>query len=321
MRSSLYRGIAATAPVNSFDESGDAGVAVDAHHHLWSPDDPGQQWLDEPALAPIRRRFDVTELHQAVGAGVAGRPVAATVVVQSVARVDETVHLLATAAGDDLIAAVVGWVDLTGDVPTQIGRLRAGSGGELLRGIRHLVQDEPDPRWLLRDDVLAGLHAVADAGLPYDVLVRPGQLPAAVELSRRVPTLRLVLDHAGKPDLATRDLNGWSRDVQALAGAEQAVCKVSGLVTQANHRDWSVADLRPAWDLVLDAFGPRRLLFGSDWPVCLLAGSWERWAAAAAELVAQLSAEEADAVLASTATDTYRLRNDVTDEAPADRQY
>jgi L-fuconolactonase len=290
-----------------------ASGAVDAHHHLWNPSDPSQGWLSDPALAAIRRPFDVQDLHEAVRAGVAGRPVTATVLVQSVARTDESERLLATAADDDLVAAVVGWVDLTGDVPAQLERLQAGFGGRMLRGVRHLVQDEPDPRWLLREDVVAGLRALANADLPYDVLVRPPQLPAAVELARRLPELRLVLDHAGKPDLASGDLEDWSRDVRALARSEQVVCKVSGLVTEADHKRWSLADLRPAWDTVLDAFGPRRLLFGSDWPVCLLAASWERWAVTVAELLAPLSPHEVDAMLRTTATATYLL------DRPADR--
>jgi L-fuconolactonase len=281
--------------------------AVDAHHHLWNPSDPGQGWLADPALAAIRRRFDLQDLRDAVRGGVAGRTVTATVLVQSVARTDESERLLATAGDDDVVAAVVGWVDLTGDVPAQLERLQAGYGGHLLRGVRHLVQDEPDPQWLLREDVLVGLRALIDADLPYDVLVRPPQLPAAVELSRRLPALRLVLDHAGKPDLASGDLESWSRDVRDLARSEQVVCKVSGLVTEANHQRWSLADLRPAWHIVLDAFGPRRLLFGSDWPVCLLAASWDRWAAVVAELIAALSPDEADALLTTTATATYRL--------------
>jgi L-fuconolactonase len=310
LRSPVHRGIAAV--INSMSAVVASG-AVDAHHHLWTPSDPGQEWLADPALAAIRRPFDLRDLHEAVLASVAGRPVTATVLVQSVARTDESERLLATAAADDLVAAVVGWVDLTGDVPAQLERLQAGFGGRMLRGVRHLVQDEPDPRWLLREDVVAGLRALANADLPYDVLVRPPQLPAAVELARRLPELRLVLDHAGKPDLASGDLEDWSRDVRALARSEQVVCKVSGLVTEADHKRWSLADLRPAWDTVLDAFGPRRLLFGSDWPVCLLAASWERWAVTVAELLAPLSPHEVDAMLRTTATATYLL------DRPADR--
>jgi L-fuconolactonase len=230
--------------------------AVDAHHRLWNPSDPGQGWLADPALATIRGRFDLLDLHDAVGAGVAGRPVTATVLVQSVDRTDETERLLATAADDDLVAAVVGWKDLTGDVPTQLKRLRAGYGGHLLRGVRHLVHDEPDPRLWLREDVLAGLRALANVDLPCGLLVRPPQLSAAVERSRRLPGLRLVLDHAGKPDLASGDLEGWSRNARALARSEQVVCKVSGLITEADHQRWSLTDLFPAWETLLDAFGP-----------------------------------------------------------------
>jgi L-fuconolactonase len=308
LRSPVHRGIAA---VISSKGTVVVSGAVDAHHHLWNPSDPGQGWLTDPALAAIRRRFDLHDFHDAVHGGVAGRPVTATVLVQSVARTDESERLLVMAADDDLVAAVVGWVDLTGNVPAELERLRAGYGGRLLRGVRHLVQDEPDPEWLLREDVLRGLRSLANADLPYDVLVRPPQLPAAVELSRRLPGLRLVLDHAGKPDLASGDLEDWSRDLRALARSDHVVCKVSGLVTEADHQRWSLADLRPAWDTVLEAFGPRRLLFGSDWPVCLLAASWERWAATIAELITPLSPDEADAVLRSTATATYRLGGSV----------
>jgi L-fuconolactonase len=311
LRSPIHRGIAA---VISSKGAVVASGAVDAHHHLWNPTDPGQGWLADPALGAIRRRFDLLDLHDAIHAGVAGRPVSATVLVQSVARTDESERLLATAAEDDLVSAVVGWVDLTGDVPAQLERLRAGHGGHLLRGVRHLVQDEQDPQWVLREDVLAGLRALANADLPYDLLVRPPQLPVAVELSRRLPGLPLVLDHAGKPDLASGDLEGWSRDVRALARSDQVVCKVSGLTTEADRQRWSLADLRPAWDTVLAAFGPRRLLFGSDWPVCLLATSWERWAATVAELIAPLSPDEVDAVLRTTATTTYRLGDPVDED-------
>jgi L-fucono-1,5-lactonase len=302
--SPVHRGIAA---VTRSQDAVVAKGAVDAHHHLWNPSDPGQDWLADPALAVIRRRFDAHDLHDAVRAGIAGRPVTATVLVQSVARMDESERLLVTAANDDLVAGVVGWLDLTGDVSAQLERLRTGSGGRLLRGVRHLVQDELDPQWLLREDVLAGLRILANADVPYDLLVRPPQLPAAVALSRRLPALRLVLDHAGKPPLSSGDLETWSHDVRALARAERIVCKVSGLITEADYDRWSLADLRPAWDTLLDAFTPRRLLFGSDWPVCLLAGSWERWAVAMAELIAPLSPDEADAVLRTTATAAYRL--------------
>ncbi|RZS91659.1 putative TIM-barrel fold metal-dependent hydrolase [Motilibacter rhizosphaerae] len=280
---------------------------IDAHHHLWHPQDPGQEWLAEPGLERIRAPFGMQEFRSASTNGVGGVPVAGSVVVQSVATTEETAALLATAADDDLLAAVVGWVDLTGDVPAQLAALQSGPGGDALRGLRHLVQSEEDPRWLLRPDVLRGLRAVEDAGLAYDVLVRVHQLASAEELARTLPGLRLVLDHAGKPDLAGGELAGWRAGISRLAEHEGVVVKLSGLVTEADHAHWSPGDIAPAWDTLLEAFGPSRIAFGSDWPYCLLAATWERWAAVVAELVDPLSPTEQDQVLRATATTAYAL--------------
>ncbi|WP_336920985.1 amidohydrolase family protein [Aquipuribacter sp. SD81] len=293
------------------------GLAVDAHHHLWDPADPGQDWLREPGLEVLRRPYTPDDLREAARTGVAGRPLAAGVVVQSVPTLAETVALLTTAAGDPTVAAVVGWVDLTGDVPGQLERLRGGAGGGLLRGVRHLVQDEPDPRWLLRDDVLAGLGVLVAEGLAFDVVVRSHQLPAVAEVAGAVPGLRLVLDHAGNPevpvDAPARDhLTAWERDVRAVAARPGTVCKVSGLVTKIDtHR--SPEPLEAVWTVLLDAFGPDRLAWGSDWPVCLLARPYAEWAALAAGLVEPLPAAGRHAVLAGTAVRTY----DLPDPSPA----
>jgi L-fuconolactonase len=281
---------------------------VDAHHHLWDLARRPQAWLDEPVYAPIRRTFTLGDLRADATRSIAGRRLTTTVLVQCVTSSQETVELLALADQESLVGAVVGWADLSapaiGDV---VDRLRECPGGARLRSLRHIVQAETDPGWLQRPAVERGLTALATRGLGYDVLIRADQLPQAIRLAERLPELRLVLDHAGKPPIAGGGLAGWRRDLAAFAAHPQACCKVSGLVTEADHASWTTADIRPVWDLLLAAFGPDRLMFGSDWPVCLVAGGWNRWAGVVEELVGELSAAEQDAVLAGTATRFYRL--------------
>ncbi len=203
---------------------------------------------------------------------------------------------------------MVGWVDLTAPaVGDELDRLLAGPGGSFLRSLRSLVQGETDPDWLQRADVERGLAAVEKRGLGYDVLVRSHQLDQAIRLAERFPGLPQVLDHAGKPDLAGGELADWESRLRQLAEHSQVVCKVSGLITEADHEAWTIADIRPAWDVLLSAFGPDRLMFGSDWPVANLAGGWNRWAATVDELLEGCSADETSAILAGTATAFYRL--------------
>lgn len=286
----------------------DAQVLVDAHHHVWDLDIRPQAWLDEPAHEPIRRTFGTDDLGAAATATVAGRRLACTVLVQCVTSVDETREFLALADSDPLIGAVVGWADLTspaiGDV---LDALRAGPGGTHLRAVRHLVQGESDAAWLQQPSVERGLRAVGERGLGYDLLIRSHQFPQAIRLAERLPDLPLVLDHAGKPPIARQDLDDWERGVRRLAAHPQVRCKVSGLVTEADHEKWTVDDIRAVWEVLLEVFGPDRLMFGSDWPVCVLAGGWNRWAATVEELLAGFSAAETEAVLAGTATTFYRL--------------
>jgi L-fuconolactonase len=287
----------------------DTPELVDCHHHVWNLGHRPQPWLDEPGHEPIRRSFGTADLRTAATATVAGRRLECTVLVQCVTSVDETREFLALADSDPLIGAVVGWADLTspaiGDV---LDALRAGPGGTYLRAVRHLVQGESDAAWLQQPSVERGLRAVGERGLGYDLLIRSHQFPQAIRLAERLPGLPLVLDHAGKPPIARQDLDDWERGVRRLAAHPQVRCKVSGLVTEADHEKWTVDDIRPVWEVLLAAFGPDRLMFGSDWPVCVLAGGWNQWAATVDELLAGCSHSETDAVLAKTATDFYRLQ-------------
>ena len=285
-----------------------APVLIDAHHHLWDLDRRPQSWLDDPALASISRTFTSGDLRSTATRPIAGRHLHGTVAVQCMPDVPETEDLLALAEQEPLIEAVVGWADLTSPAIGEVlDRLLAGPGGAYLRSLRHLVQGETDPGWLQRPDVERGLAVAGDRGLSYDVLVRSHQLDQAVNVAERFPELPQVLNHAGKPNIAGHELADWRRQVQRLAAHEQVVCKLSGLITEADHDSWTTADIRPVWDVLITAFGPDRLMFGSDWPVANLAGGWNRWAAAVDELLTDCSQNEIHAVLAGTATAFYRL--------------
>ncbi|MFI9562806.1 amidohydrolase family protein [Streptomyces rishiriensis] len=294
----------------------DSRALVDAHHHVWDLDVRPQPWLEAPGHEPIRRTFGPQDLLSAATRPITGRRLTSTVVVQCIASVPETRDLLALADGDPLIGAVVGWADLTspavGDV---LDDLRSGPGGRYLRAVRHVVQGESDPHWLQRPYVERGLRAVGERGLGYDVLVRNHQLDQATRLTQRFPGLPQVLDHAGKPPIADGELADWASRLRLLAAHPQVVCKVSGLITEADHGKWTVDDIRPVWDVLLSAFGPDRLMFGSDWPVANLAGGWNRWAATVEELLDGCSGAEIHAVLAGTATAFYRLTPDTTKDA------
>jgi predicted TIM-barrel fold metal-dependent hydrolase len=276
---------------------------VDAHHHVWDLGVRDQDWITGLELAPIRRSFLLADYPgQAAG-------VTATVLVQTVTVPEETPELLALAADSDLIAGVVGWTDLAApDLADRIAALRDLPGGRKLVSIRHQVQSEPDPRWLLRPDVLRGLAAVAAAGLVYDLVITAGQVGAAAEAAAALPDLQFVLDHLGKPRISAGVLEPWAAGLRRLAAMPNTVAKLSGLVTEADWHDWRVADLRPFTDVTLDAFGPGRLMYGSDWPVCTLAASYQDVLAAARDLTSSLSPAERDAVFSGTAARTYRLR-------------
>ncbi|WP_406067799.1 amidohydrolase family protein [Micromonospora sp. NBC_01638] len=282
---------------------GRAGI-VDAHHHLWVRARHPQPWIDPVTMAAIDADFEPADL--APLARAAG--VSATVVVQSIASEAETVDLLTVAAEDTLVRGVVGWVDLTAaDVANRIGRLRAARGGERLVGIRHLVQGETDPAYLDRSDVRRGIAAVGAAGLVFDLLVRQHQLAMAARLAHDLPEVSFVLDHLGKPALGRPEMAEWSRDLRALAESPNTTAKLSGLVTEVPRSHWTPGDLRPVVEEALDAFGPDRLMFGSDWPVCLLASSYLRWVEALAELLGDHDGADRAPVWGDTARRVYGL--------------
>lgn len=281
----------------------DRPVRVDAHHHVWDLDRRPQPWtVDLPIL---RRSFGFDELAPQLRRAA----VDATVVVHTVDSPEETLELLALAAAEPLVAGVVGWFDLEADdLVDELTSARERPGGDRLVGARHQLQVEPDPGWLDRPAVRRGLRTLATSGLAYDVVVGPEQLARVARVVADLPDLRFVLDHAGKPPVARGDLADWSRDLRGLARLDNLAVKLSGLVTEASWEAWSVDDLRPVADTVLGAFGPARVMVGSDWPVCLLAHApYDVVMATTEELLAGLAPDDRAAVWGGTATDVYGL--------------
>ena len=276
---------------------------VDAHHHVWDLAVRDQPWIAGPSMAPIRRSFRVDDLRPSAHA--AG--VTATVLVQTVTDAAETPELLALAAADPLVAGVVGWTDLTNPaIPDELAGLAAAPGGRRLVGIRHQVQSEPDPDWLRRPEVIRGLRAVAAAGLGYDLVVLPHQIPAATYAATVVPGLTMILDHAGKPPVGRGNLDAWRAAIRAFAARPNTACKLSGLVTEAPPGA-PVTAFAPVADVILEEFGPDRVMFGSDWPVCLLARDYAGVVQLAQLLTAGLSDTERTAVFSSTAARLYGI--------------
>jgi L-fucono-1,5-lactonase len=281
---------------------------IDAHHHVWDLSVRAQPWLtgDQPwateeELTPLRRSFTVTDLASAsAGDGVRG-----TVVVQVLSDPAETADLLALAGADTLVRAVVGWADLTApDVGDQILAYRALPGGERLAGIRHPLLAEPDPEWLHRPAVRNGLRELGAAGLCFDLALFSHQLPLAVATARSVPSLTFVLDHLGNPAVEDAAADpAWAAAIGDLGRLDNVVCKLSG----AHTAPVSAARLRPHYEVALAAFGPSRLMFGSDWPVSSLTAPYHEIAGMYRELISGLSATERDSVLENNARRVYSL--------------
>jgi L-fuconolactonase len=272
-------------------------MRIDAHHHVWTLARGDYGWLT-PALAPIYRDFQLSDLapHLAA-AGIKG-----TILVQAAPTEAETRFLLDVADEADVVHGVVGWIDF--DAPDALARIDAVATRKLLVGLRPMVQDIADDDWLLGPHLAPLLAAMAANNLVFDALVLPRHVPRLRQVVPRHPDLQFVLDHFGKPHLATGDIAEWRGDIARLAEHPNVVCKLSGLVTEA-AKDWQVADLRQAVDHALGCFGPERMLWGSDWPVVDLAGGYEKWHAAAETLLADLSTDEKAAIFGGNAARVY----------------
>ena len=275
-------------------------MQIDSHQHFWN-----YSAADYPWIGAGMERLAGDHLPADLAAVAAPAGIRGSVAVQARQTVAESDWLLGLAANDPFIRGVVGWVDLRSErVDDDLARLAAH---ERFVGVRHVVQDEPDPRFLLGEAFVRGVGRLARHGLTYDLLLYPQQLPAAVELATRLPEQPFVLDHLAKPRIRTGEIDSWRRDIRALARHPHVCCKVSGLVTEAAWRGWKPAEFTPYLDTVLEAFGPSRLMFGSDWPVCLLAAEYADVVAIPREHFARLSPAEREEIWGGTATRFYGL--------------
>jgi L-fuconolactonase len=274
---------------------------IDAHHHIWDLSRRDQEWTKaSPAIHRSFLEADLSPLLLENG-------VDATVLVQTLNDSVETEEFLALAGASAVIRGVVGWLDLASkDVSDQLAALKSLPGGDRLVGVRHLVQDELDPTWLSQPHVREGLRHLGHAGLVFDLLVRQPQMDAAIDTVRSLPEVRFVLDHCGKPPIATGEMERWEAQIVELAAFDNVAVKLSGLVTEARP-NWNVDDLRPCADVVLSNFGASRVMFGSDWPVCLLTAAYPEVLDVARSLTAELNTSAIDSVFGGTALDWYGL--------------
>jgi L-fuconolactonase len=273
-------------------------MTIDSHQHFWRYDAAEYEWIDD-SMAAIRRDFLPPDAKREMdAAGVAG-----CVAVQARQTLEETRWLLDLAAQHPFIRAVIGWIDLQGDVDAQLASFAAAPA---LVGVRHILQAEDDG-FMRRPAFLAGIDRLAGAGLTYDILVFARQLPAAIEFARRFPRQRFVLDHLAKPDVRNSEFRQWQHNIAAMASLPNVCCKLSGLVTEADWQRWTPGQLRPYLDTALDAFGPDRLMIGSDWPVCLVAAQYSVALGLVRDAIGEYSVDEQQRILAGTAIDFWNL--------------
>ena len=276
-------------------------MKIDSHHHFWKYSAAEYGWIND-AMAALRRDFLPDDLRQEI----AHADMDGVVSVQARQTVGETEWLLSLAEKNAFIKGVVGWVPLAEPGVKKI--IEQFAARPKLRSVRHVVQGEPDDRFILGDDFNRGVAMLKDFGLAYDILIFERQLPPSIEFVDRHPKQVFVLDHIAKPRIKDNAIEPWKKNIRELARRGNVYCKVSGMVTEAEWKTWTEAQLRPYFDAVLEAFGPKRLMFGTDWPVCLAASSYERWVKVVSGFSSGLSAEEQAWLFGKTAIEAYRLR-------------
>lgn len=277
---------------------------IDAHHHFWhyTPEEYG--WIDD-SMSSLRRDFLPEDLLPEIQrCGMNG-----VISVQARQTLEETRWLLDLAAQHDFIRGVVGWAPLTeGNLQDILDPL---TQDQKLKGLRHVLQAEPDERYILRDDFNRGIELLKQRELVYDILVFERHLSHVIQFVKRHPDQVFVLDHIAKPRIRDGILSPWREQMCALAEFPNVFCKLSGMVTEADYRTWNEQDLQPYFDTVLNAFGPSRLLFGSDWPVCLAAASYQTWCAIVTKQIAALTQSQQAAIMGGTAARVYRLQEEI----------
>ncbi len=274
-------------------------MRIDAHQHFWRYDPVEYDWIG-PDMEVLRRDFLPREFEpQLRQAGFQG-----SILVQVRQSLEETRWMLELAARHPFVVGVVGWVDLSSpEASVQLDGFR----GSKLVGVRHIVQSEPDERFMLREAFLRGISLLEDRGLAYDILIFPRHLRVAAELAARFPGVRFVLDHAAKPEIRSGEIRDWGADLRGLASRPNVVCKLSGLVTEADWKTWTADGLRPYLDVAWEAFGPDRLLIGSDWPVCTVAADYGRAMDLVLDYLSGQPAAEQEAVCGGNARRLWNL--------------
>jgi L-fuconolactonase len=276
-------------------------MRIDSHHHFWNYSTDEYSWINDQ-MSVLRRDFGPTDLQAVMTDAKIDRVIS----VQARQTLEETTWLLELAKKHPFVAGVVGWVPLASD---RLGAvLDSLSGERKLKAVRHVVHDEPDDRFILGDAFNRGIAQLKPYDLVYDILIYARHLPASIEFVDKHPGQRFVLDHIAKPTIHHDLFDAeWARNIRELGRRQNVACKFSGVATEVHDPEWSVDTVRPYWDVALEAFGPNRLMFGSDWPVCLLKTGYRRWVSAVEELARTLSAGEQELFWSESAVKAYSL--------------
>lgn len=277
-------------------------MKIDSHHHFWKYSAAEYPWIDD-SMQVLRADFTGEALKPAIQAA----QVDAVVSVQAQQTMDETLWLLQQAQQYPFVAGVVGWVPLQSKQIDQ--HLEQMHRHDLLKGVRHVVQDEADDQFILGESFNHGVSRLSGYGLVYDILIFARHLPQTVRFVDRHPEQVFVLDHIAKPTIKRAEFDrSWAQGIQQLAQREHVACKFSGVVTEVRDDQWDIHTLRPYWDTAIEAFGSQRLMFGSDWPVCLLKTNYQQWFEVVSELASELSPAEQENFWANNAARIYSLR-------------
>lgn len=280
-------------------------MRIDSHHHIWDLKVRPQTWMKGDELEPISRSILMNELEPELEKA----NIDFTVIVQTVPTPDETPEFLDLSLTHPKICAVVGWLDLEStDIRPQLDQYLSHPGGKNLVSIRDIAQDKPDPNWFLREDVIKNIHRIAEYGLTFDILTKPPQLAAAVEMVKQSPQNTFVLDHISKPYIAKSEVQPWADQISEIASHENVFVKVSGLFTEADWHNWNHQTFAPYLDHILNTFTPARMMFGSDWPVCLLAATYADTINLMEEFVKEFSVSEQESFWANNARRAYKLK-------------
>uniref|UniRef100_UPI003CF19D29 amidohydrolase family protein n=1 Tax=Candidatus Planktophila dulcis TaxID=1884914 RepID=UPI003CF19D29 len=280
-------------------------MRIDSHHHLWDLSIRPQEWMVGDGMEPVARNFNTDDLRSAI----AGTRIEKTILVHATTTHDETYELLEIAESDSTVIAVVGWLQI--DSPGAIAQCEKyleAHGGSYLKGIRDVAQDLPDSNYLAKSQAIATVQQLGKMGLTYDILTKTPELPAAIELVKACPDVQFVLDHISKPYIAKEELQPWKSLISELASFDNVSCKISGMVNEAKWNIWKADDFAPYVDHIIESFGPERLMFGSDWPVALLAAkSYSEVVHLAQTLTTQFTARENELFWRENALSAYKV--------------